>query len=467
MPARVAARTRLAPSAARTRLAPSAARTRTRVLERGVDGSTVTLSELPGGLRVVTESVPGARSASVGVWVGVGSVDETPRLAGASHYLEHLLFKGTKYRSGYDIADAVDAVGGELNAFTSHEYTCYYARILAEEARLAVGLVCEVVLDATIAAADVDTERMVILEEIAMRDDDPEDTLADLFAGAVFAGHPVAAPVIGTVDTITAMSRTQVAGYYRRRYSPDKMVVAVAGGVDHSVVVRWVKEAFRERLSGDQVPTAPAAFRTGSGRTAPLRNTVVAERDTEQAHLCVGVPSGHRNDPERTTLSVLSAALGGGMSSRLFRTIREERGLAYSCYSATSAYADVGSFSVYAGCQPDHLGQVSKLIGQELALVAESGLPTAELTRVKGQLTGSLVLSLEDTESRMSRIGKTVLVRKDFRTIEDELAAIAAVTAEDVGALAKRLLSRPLSAAVVGPYAAPDDLPPELHDLVN
>src|SRR6476661_8144163 len=201
-----------------------AARTHTVVLERGVDGSTVTSSELPGGLRVVTESVPGARSASVGVWVGVGSVDETPRLAGASHYLEHLLFKGTKYRSGYEIADAVDAVGGELNAFTSHEYTCYYARILAEEAQLAVGLVCE-----------------VVLEEIAMRDDDPEDTLADLCAGAVFAGHPVASPVIGSVDTIAAMSRTQVAGYYRRRYTPDKMVISVAGGVDHAKVLRWVR----------------------------------------------------------------------------------------------------------------------------------------------------------------------------------------------------------------------------------
>ena len=445
----------------------AAARTKTRVLERGADGSTVTCSELPGGLRVVTESVPGARSASVGVWVGVGSVDETPRLAGASHYLEHLLFKGTKYRSGYDIADAVDAVGGELNAFTSHEYTCYYARILAEEARLAVGLVCEVVLDATIAAADVDTERMVILEEIAMRDDDPEDTLADLFAGAVFAGHPVAAPVIGTVETITAMSRNQVAGYYHRRYTPDRMVVAVAGGVEHADVVRWVRAAFRERLSGEKVAAAPAPFRTGNGRTKPLREPAVVERDTEQAHLCVGVPARRRNDPDRTTLAVLSAALGGGMSSRLFRSIREERGLAYSCYSATSAYADVGSFSVYAGCQPDHLGEVAKLIGQELSLVAESGLRTDELARVKGQLAGSLILSLEDTESRMSRIGKSVLVRKEFRSIEEELAAIRGVTTQDVGALAKRLLARPLSAAVVGPYASRDDLPAELTELVG
>ncbi len=263
-----------------------AARTRTSVLERGVDGSTVTSSELPGGLRVVTESVPGARSASVGVWVGVGSVDETPRLAGASHYLEHLLFKGTKYRTGYEIADAVDAVGGELNAFTSHEYTCFYARILADEAKLAVGLVCEVVLDATIAAADVDTERMVILEEIAMRDDDPEDTLADVFAAAVFAGHPIASPVIGTVETISAMSRTQVAGYYHRRYSLDKMVVAVAGGVDHGDVLRWVRAAFRERLAavgtGRRVvcrpanqprPDQPAAARRPSCSGTPSRRT--------------------------------------------------------------------------------------------------------------------------------------------------------------------------------------------------
>ena len=446
-----------------------AARTKTSVLERGVDGSTVTSSELPGGLRVVTESVPGARSASVGVWVGVGSVDETPRLAGASHYLEHLLFKGTKYRSGYEIADAVDAVGGELNAFTSHEYTCYYARILAEEAQLAVGLVCEVVLDATIAAADVDIERQVILEEIAMRDDDPEDTLADLFAGAVFAGHPVASPVIGSVDTIAAMSRTQVAGYYRRRYTPDKMVISVAGGVDHADVLRWVRTAFRDRLSAVGAAHAPAAFRSdsGRGRATPLRQPLVVERDTEQAHLCIGVPSGDRNDPERTALAVLSSALGGGMSSRLFRSIREERGLAYSCYSAASAYADVGSFSVYAGCQPDHLGEVAKLIGQELELVAESGLAASELARVKGQLAGSLVLALEDTESRMSRIGKTILVRKEFRSIEDELAAIRSVTAADVGALAKRLLGQRMSAAVVGPYASHDDLPAELTQLVG
>ena len=448
------------------RVTTPARRARTRVLERASDGSAVTASLLPGGLRVVTESVPGARSATIGVWVGVGSVDETPRLAGASHFLEHLLFKGTRTRTGYEIADAVDAVGGELNAFTSHEYTCYYARILAEQAKLAVDLVCDVVLDAVIAADDVDTERTVILEEIAMRDDDPEDTLADAFTSVVFAGHPVAAPVIGSTGTITAMSRSQIAGYYRRRYAPPKMVVAVAGGVEHGDALRWVRAAFRDRLALDP-DAAPAAYRTGRGRPRPTGRPLVVTRDTEQAHLTLGVPSGDRNSPERSVLAVLSAALGGGMSSRLFRSIREERGLAYSCYSATAAYADVGALSIYAGCAPDHLGEVAKLIGQELVDVAERGLRPDELTRVQGQLCGSLALALEDSESRMSRIGKSLLVRSEFRTVEDEFAAIRAVTADEVAGLARRLVATPLSAAVVGPYRTPDELPADLRDLVG
>ena len=441
-----------------------AARTRTTVLERGADGSAVTASVIPGGLRVITEAVPGARSASVGVWVGVGSVDETPRLAGTSHYLEHLLFKGTRNRSGHEIADAIDAVGGELNAFTSHEYTCYYAHVLASSAELAVDIVCDVVLDAVISSADVDVERQVILEEIAMRDDDPEDTLGDAFAAAVFAGHPVAAPVIGSEQSIADMTRSQISGYYRRRYSPDKMVVAVAGGIDHGDVVRWVRRAFGSRLDPG---VAPQPARVGRGRAVPLGDVLVVERDIEQAHLCVGVPAPGRTDPDRYAMEVLAAALGGGMSSRLFRTIREERGLAYSCYAATSGYADVGSFSVYAGCQPENLGTVAGLIAVELAAVAEHGLERQELARVHGQLAGGLILGLEDNESKMSRIGKNVLVRNDYRSVAQELAAIAAVSADDVSELARRLLTQPLTAAVVGPYAAPTELPGQLTSMVS
>lgn len=441
-----------------------AARTRTSVLERGADGSVVTLSVIPGGLRVITESVPSARSASVGIWVAVGSVDETPKLAGASHYLEHLLFKGTTHRTGHEIASAIDAVGGELNAFTSHEYTCYYAHVLASSAELAVDIVCDVVLDAVITSADVDVERQVILEEISMRDDDPEDTLGDAFAAALFAGHPVADPVIGTEQTITDMTRTQIAGYYKRRYSPDKMVVSVAGGVDHADVVKWVGKAFGSRLSTDVTPGKP---RIGRGTPRAWPGVLVVERDIEQAHLSIGVPSGGRNDPNRYAMSVLAAALGGGMSSRLFRIIREEHGLAYSCYASTAGYADVGSFSVYAGCQPDNLGTVAKLIGLELAAVAERGLETAELSRVHGQLAGGLILGLEDTESKMSRIGKNLLVRNEYRSVSDELTAIAKVDAGQVSTLAASLLNQPMTAAVVGPYAAETDLPEQLTSLVR
>lgn len=437
---------------------------RPRILERGPGDSSVALSVLPGGLRVVTETVPGARSASVGIWVGVGSADETSQLAGASHYLEHLLFKGTRNRTGAEIAATVDAVGGELNAFTSHEYTCYYAHVLAENADLAVDMVCDVVLRARLAGLDVDTERSVILEEIAMREDDPEDTLSDAFAAEVFAGHPVAAPVIGTEDTIERMSRTQIRGYYQRRYHPQKMVVAVAGGVSHADVVRWVRAGFGDAL---RVAGPPAPPRSGPALGEHRPGVLVVPRDIEQSHLCVGVPALSRNDPRRYALAVLSTALGGGMSSRLFRLIREENGLAYSCYSATSAYAATGSFSVYAGCHPSNLGTVAELISAELADTVANGLTGGELARAQGQICGSIVLGLEDTESRMSRVGKRLLVRTGYTSLEDELAAIRSVTGDEVSALARELLDRPLSVAVVGPYAHRKELPAQVIGMAR
>ena len=437
---------------------------KTRVVERTDDGSVVTLSELPGGLRVITESVPGARSAAVGVWVGVGSIDETPRLAGASHFLEHLLFKGTRTRTGQQISEAIDSVGGELNAFTSHEYTCYYAHVLADEVEMAVRLVCDVVLEAKIAAADVDIERQVILEEIAMRDDDPEDALNDLFASAVFGGHAVAEAVIGTVETIEEMTRTQINGYYRRRYSPDKMVVSVAGAVDHAKAVAWVQAVFAPHVDKS---VAAAPFRPDSGtRALSGRRVAVAERDIEQAHLCLGSLALPRRHPQRYALAVLNSALGGGMSSRLFRAVREDRGLAYTCYSATSSYAGIGSFSVYAACQPENLGEVAGVIGAELS-AARTGLTPEELVRAKGQLVGSMVLGLEDNESRMSRIGKNLLVRNEFTSVENEVAAIRAVTAEEVIAVADLVLADSYAAAVVGPYRRERDLPKELRKILG
>lgn len=431
---------------------------------RSAAGCPVTLSVTDGGLRIVTEQVPGVRSVAVGIWVGVGSVDEKPQLAGASHFLEHLLFKGTSHRSGAEIAAEMDAIGGEFNAFTSHEYTCYYTHVLAEHAELAIDVVSDVVLDATVAAADVEVERQVILEEIAMRDDDPEDTLADVFAESVYSGHPVAAPVIGNVQSIEALRRNQIAGYYRRRYTPDKMVVAVAGDVDHADVVRWVKRSFGGRLDGAATPQPP---RSRTGVVLPQRPLQVVTRDSEQAHLMVGAPALPRDDSRRYALAVLTTALGGGMSSRLFQRVREQYGLAYSCYAGSHSYADAGAFSVYAGCQPGNLDQVSRLIRSELAELARGGVSADEVQRAIGQLTGSLVLGLEDTESRMSRIGRNVLVRKKFQTVDDELAGIRGVRAEQVNALAAALLAQPLSVAVVGPYRSQRALPAGVRALAG
>lgn len=411
---------------------------------------------LPGGLRVVTEEIPGVRSASVGIWVGVGSRDETRPQAGAAHYLEHLLFKGTARRTAVDIAQEIDAVGGELNAFTSKEHTCYYAHVLDEDLPLAVDMLCDVVFDAVNAAADVEVERSVVLEEIAMRDDDPEDLLHELFAEAVLGDHPLGRSVLGTEESITEMTRGRVHGFYRRSYALPKMVIAVAGNVEHGKVLRLLRKAVGDRLRGEDAPAPPRTGRTRLPKQQPL---VLEHDDTEQAHLLLGCRALHRHDDRRFVLGVLNAALGGGMSSRLFQEVREQRGLAYSVYSAATSYADAGTFSVYAGCQPDRLGEVTTVIRDVLESVAADGLSADEVARGRGQLRGGLVLGLEDTASRMSRIGKSELNYGRHLSVEDTLARIEAVTAEDVAELAADLLRRPLTTVVVGPYENVEELP--------
>ncbi|WP_229686039.1 M16 family metallopeptidase [Longimycelium tulufanense] len=434
----------------------------TRVLERNTNGTAVRRSVLPGGLRVITEELSGVRSASVGIWVGVGSRDEVPRVAGAAHYLEHLLFKGTGRRSATQIAEEVDAVGGELNAFTAKEHTCYYAHVLDSDLPLAVDLLCDVVFEALCTPNDVETERSVVLEEIAMRDDDPEDLLHDAFCAALLGDHPLGRSVLGSENSITGMSRNALYGFYRRRYALPRMVFAVAGNVEHGQVLRLVRRALGDRLAGDQAPVAP---RQGRARISGGRRLGLHPDDTEQAHVMLGMRALDRHDERRFALGVLNAALGGGMSSRLFQEVRERRGLAYSVYSSVASYADTGSLSVYAGCQPERLGEVAGVVRAVLADVAAGGMSEAEVARGKGQMRGALVLGLEDTGSRMSRIGKGELNHADHLTVEQLLERIDAVTPEQVAALARELLRRPVSAAVVGPYAQPGELPAEVHEL--
>jgi predicted Zn-dependent peptidase len=440
----------------------------TRTLESASDGTVVKRSVLPGGLRVITEHVPGVRSATVGLWVGVGSRDEQPAVAGAAHYLEHLLFKGTGRRDATRIAEEIDAVGGEFNAFTAKEHTCYYAQVLDEDLPLAVDLVTDVVFDAQCADADVETERTVVLEEIAMRDDDPEDLLHETFVSTVLGDHPLGRPVLGSEESITGMSPTALRGFYRRRYTLPRMVLAVAGNVEHGKVLRLVRRALAQRLTGSATPVPP---RRGRARIPANRNLVLRSDDTEQAHLMLGMRALSRHDDNRFTLSVLNAALGGGMSSRLFQEIRERRGLAYQVYSSVASYADFGHLSVYAGCQPERLGEVTAVVRDVLSEVAAHGLTDAEVVRAKGQLRGGLVLGLEDTASRMSRIGKNELNYGTYLGVPDTIARIDAVSTGEVADLARTLLGGGgrvgvSAAVVVGPYAHDDDLPNDLHEVI-
>jgi predicted Zn-dependent peptidase len=427
------------------------ARTRTRRLP-ATGGGVITRTELPGGLRIVSEAMPGARSASIGVWVGVGSRDETPSLAGSSHFLEHLLFKGTTTRSALEIASAMDAVGGELNAFTEKEHTCYYATVLDRDLPLALEIVGDVVLDATIAAPDVEVERSVVLEEIAMRDDDPADLVHDEFSSALLGDSPLGRPILGTEESIRALTRRQIAGYYSRRYQPGSMVLAAAGNVDHAALVAQARKVFTGRLD---VTAAPGVRRT-SPPARPAQPVRIVEDDTEQANIIIGTHGLARHDERRFALGVLSAALGGGMSSRLFQSIREQRGLAYSVYSFTSAYADAGLLGAYAGCQPGKADEVVELLVRGLDEAAAGDLSVQEIERGKGQMRGGLVLGLEDAGSRMSRIGKSELVYGDVMGVDELLSRIDAVTAEDVAELAGYLLSQPRCLTVVGPFGAHD-----------
>jgi predicted Zn-dependent peptidase len=419
---------------------------------------------LPGGLRIVTEYLPGVHSASVGVWVGVGSRDEGATVAGAAHFLEHLLFKATPTRTAVDIAQAVDAVGGELNAFTAKEHTCYYAHVLDSDLELGIDLVADVVLNGRCATDDVELERDVVLEEIAMRDDDPEDALADLFLAALFGDHPVGRPVIGSVQSVSAMTRTQLHSFHMRRYTPERMVVAVAGNVEHQDVVALVREHFGRRLVKGRQPVPP---RKGTGRITGRPQLTVANRSAEQTHVCLGVRTPGRHWKHRWALAVLNTALGGGLSSRLFQQVRESRGLAYSVSSSLDMFSDSGALSVYAACLPERFAEVARVATDVLGAVARDGITETECRIAKGSLRGGLVLGLEDSNSRMNRIGRSELNYAEHRSIDRTLQELDEVTVDEVNAAARRLLDQPYGVAVLGPHHSKKSLPQQLRAIAR
>ncbi len=424
-------------------------------LTAGQDGGAVVRrTVLPGGTRVLSESMPGLRSATIGAWVGVGSRDESDGHHGSTHFLEHLLFKGTQRRSAMDIAEAFDAVGGEANAATGKEHTCYFARVLDTDLPMAVDVIGDMVTSARLDPDELELERGVILEEIAMTDDDPADVVHEQFAAAVLGDHPLGRPIGGTPDTIRSVPRDAVWEHYAEHYRPETLVVTAAGGVDHDALCSQVVDALRSGGWDLDGATAPTRRPVGGppGTRLPDGVELAVRRSTEQANVIVGGPGLTAVDDRRFALTVLTAVLGGGMSSRLFQEIREKRGLAYSVYCFASGHADTGVFGLYAGCTPAKVDQVVELLADELDRLAADGITDAELTRGIGQLAGGLVLGLEDTGSRMSRLGKAELVHGELLSQEESLERIRAVTAEEVRDLAAELAAQPRSIVKVGPF---------------
>lgn len=410
----------------------------------------VALTTLPSGLRIASEHMPDVRSVSVGYWVDAGSRDERDEVAGASHFLEHLLFKGTTRRTAQQIAAQIDEVGGDLNAFTSKEYTCFYARCLDRDMRLAVDVLGDMITSALIRPADVDGERNVVLEEIRMHYDTPDDLVHSVFSEAWFGAHPLGREVLGDLDTITNMRRDQVNGYFRRKYAPENIVVAAAGNVRHDDFV----DAVLDTLDGWTGPAKPSRPNRKPPGDDPAESLLLRKRPTEQAHLVLGGTGLARGDARRFAAGVLNQALGGGMASRLFQEVREKRGLAYSVYSYHGMHNDTGNFAVYAGTAPQTAMEVLDVVIEELDKVCADGLSDEELTRAKGHMAGALVLGLEDSGSRMNRLGKSLLTGTPLLSLDETLAAVEAVTSAQVLEVGRTLLGGQKALAVVGPFGA-------------
>ena len=402
---------------------------KTRALTPGFDRTT-----LPNGVRVVTETIPSVRSVAVGAWVHAGSRDEAADQNGITHFIEHLVFKGTERRRGYLINQRMESVGGYLNAFTSKEHTCFYARGLDEHLDRALDTVLDLVSRPTLPPREIEKEKDVVVEEIKMYEDTPEDLIFDHFEGAMYPQHALGRPVLGTPETVRSFSRDDLAGYMDRHYVPNRLVVAVAGHVRHADAVRLVEK----HLAGFERGPQPLV-RVPSTAYVPVDLTL--ERPIQQAHLVVGAPAFGLHDPRRTALSVLNTILGGGMSSRLNQNIREKYGFCYSIYSFANLQQDSGDFGVYMGTDASRVGRARQLIVRELHKLAATPVSARMLARAKQQLKGSLMLGVESMSNRMMRLGRVELAFERHETLDEVVAQVEAVTAEQVRAVAEALFA--------------------------
>lgn len=421
-----------------------------RLIDRGADGNEVRRTVLPGGVRVITERMPGTRGVSIGFWVGVGSRDEAPGMLGSTHFLEHLLFKGTAARTALDIASSFDAAGGESNALTAKEHTCYYARVLDDDVPMAVDVIADMVTGALLDPADLEQERGVILEELAMDKDDPTDVAFENFVEQLMGDNPLGRPIGGTPQEIVEVPRDSVWEHYRRYYTPDRLVVSAAGSLDHARIVGLVFDALTRygwNLAEGVGPT-PRRVRAAS-TVVPLGSMREVQRGFEQTNIVMGTPSIIAGDERRYAMSVLTSVFGSGMSSRLFQQVREKRGLAYSTFAFSGAYSDAGYFGMYAGCLPEKIGQVREVLLYEFEKLAADGITGEELVKARGQLAGSTVLGSEDSDSRMSRLGRAELDSGQFIGTDELLARIRAVSLDDVRELATYLGGQQMVTTIV------------------
>ena len=401
------------------------------------------LTTLPGGEKVVSERLDSVRSVALGFWIGTGSRDEPTARAGVSHFIEHMLFKGSSRYDAQQIAETFDALGGDLNAATSRETTVVYARVPDEKLEVALDVMADMVFRPRF--DDLDSEREVVLEEIAMVEDNPQDLVHDLAAEAVFGSHPLGRPVIGSAEVISTVSRRALRSYHQGAYVAGNVVVAAAGNVDHARLLELVEARIGGEMHDFRLTRKPAGRVLGPG-------VRFQRKDTEQYHVCLAAPGIHRSDERRYAASLLDAIVGGSASSRLFQEIREKRGMAYSVYSYGSQYADSGLVGLYVGTREENLVECLEIAAAELVDVAGGFLRPGELDRAKDNLKGRLLLSLESTSARMTRLGKAVVTGSEITSVDETIARVDAVTEADVSALATELLAPGrLSAAGIGP----------------
>ncbi|MFZ3131988.1 MAG: pitrilysin family protein [Desulfosporosinus sp.] len=399
---------------------------------------------LPNGVRIITEEIEHVRSAAIGLWVGAGSRDEREGYEGISHFMEHMFFKGTEHRTAQVLAESLEAVGGQLNAFTTKEYTCYYAKVLDEDLDLAIDVLSDMFFHSLFDDKEIEKEKNVVIEEIKMYEDSPDELIHDIFSEHVWNEHPLGKPILGTEESIRALSRAKIMLFLSEHYAPDNVVIAVAGKIKHEDVVAKLSDQF-------------GTFQRGGRRVlegTPIGHAVeyYQKRDTEQMHILLGVPGLGQDDDDIYAMHIFNNILGGGLSSRLFQEIRERRGLTYSVYSYHATYVDTGLFAIYAGTSPKNTKEVSECILQELKEIRQQGITEGELARTKAQIKGGLYLGLEAVSSRMSRLGKTELTYNRVLSPEEVVEKLKKVTLEDVSRLIGRLWQREkISIMTLGP----------------